>query len=93
MPISKLNNPRNYLNKIFKYTSIIDSPNSVTFLEDLVRAVQWSIDSQKRGIYNLTSPSPISAAQVVQMYRKFPSAPQFPYKIIGEDEFLHHGYI
>lgn len=86
MPISKLDHPRNYLNKIFKYTSILDCPNSVTFLDDLTRAVQWAVDNDKRGVYHLTSPLTVSAAEIVQLYRYFPNTPKFRYQIIGEDE-------
>jgi len=42
MPISEKNNPRNLINKLKGYDSIIDIPNSVTFVNDLIRCIDWA---------------------------------------------------
>jgi len=40
MPISSQNTPRNFINKVRGYKQVIDIPNSVTFMDDLVRCVE-----------------------------------------------------
>lgn len=42
MPISTMNNPRNLINKLRGYTHIIDIPNSMTFMNDLVDVIDWT---------------------------------------------------
>lgn len=84
MPISNKNHPRNLLNKIRKYDQLIDIPNSVTFMDDLVRCINWAAEFNKTGIYHVTNPQPLSAAQIMKEYQKYESDHKF--KIISEEE-------
>lgn len=84
MPISTKNNPRNFINKIRGYNKIIDIPNSVTFMDDFVRCVDWIIKKQKTGIFHVTNPEPISAAQTMIEYQKYD--PNHKFDIISEAE-------
>lgn len=84
MPISTRNDPRNFINKIRGYKQLIDIPNSMTFMDDLVRCIDWAAKESKFGIYHVTNPTPISAAQVMHAYRKYVPAHQF--EIINEDQ-------
>jgi len=84
MPISDKNHPRNLLNKISKYDQLIDIPNSVTFMNDLVRCIAWVAEFGKTGIYHVTNPQPLSAAQIMREYQKYESDHKF--KIISEEE-------
>lgn len=84
MPISTKNNPRNFINKVKGYDKIIDIPNSVTFMDDFVRCVDWAIKEQKTGIFHVTNPDPISAVQTMIEYQKY--IPDHKFSTINEEE-------
>jgi dTDP-4-dehydrorhamnose reductase len=84
MPISSQNNPRNFINKIRGYKQVIDIPNSVTFMSDLVRCIDWAITTNKTGIWHVTNPDPLSAADVLREYKKY--VPSHQFNIIDEGE-------
>lgn len=81
MPISKDASRRNYLSKIFSYHKVIDTANSMTFMDDLVRAVDWAIDKRKRGIYHLTYQQPLSAVDFLECYSSH--CPSAKYEVIN----------
>lgn len=84
MPISDQNNPRNLLNKLKGYSHIIDIPNSVTFMDDLVRCVDWLIDTKHTGIFHVTNPDPLTAAEIMRVYQQY--MPSHKFEIISEKE-------
>jgi len=84
MPISSQNTPRNFINKVRGYKQVIDIPNSVTFMDDLVRCVAWFADQGTTGIYHVTNPQPITAAQVMREYQKY--VPEHTFDVISEAE-------
>jgi len=84
MPISTQNNTRNFINKIRGYSQVIDIPNSVTFMDDLTRCVDWAITTNQTGIFHVTNPDPLSAADVMREYQKYD--PNHKFTIINEAE-------
>lgn len=82
MPISTKNNPRNLINKLRGYKQVIDIPNSMTFMDDLVRCVDWAAQNKKTGIYHVTNPEPTTAARIMQEYQKY--VPEHSFEIINE---------
>ncbi|CAI7848417.1 unnamed protein product [Closterium sp. NIES-54] len=72
MPISSdLSNPRNFITKISRYQKVVDIPNSMTVLDELLPI---SIEMAKRGlrgIYNFTNPGVISHNQILELYRDY----------------------
>lgn len=84
MPISSRNTPRNLINKLKGYKQIIDIPNSVTFMDDLSACVQWSIDNNKTGVFHVTNPEPLTAAQIMREYKKH--VPEHTFEIISEKQ-------
>lgn len=82
MPISTKNNQRNLINKLSGYKQVIDIPNSVTFMDDLTRCVDWVANNSKTGIYHVTNSTPITAAQVMREYQKY--VPSHTFEIINE---------
>jgi len=83
MPISNRNNPRNFINKIRGYKQIIDIPNSVTFMDDLVRCIDWFSKNDLYGIYHVTNPEPLTAVTVMKEYQKYVN---HEFEIISEEE-------
>lgn len=84
MPISNKDNPRNLINKLRNYKQVIDIPNSVTFVDDLVRCVDWAIKENKTGIFHVTNTEPLTAAKVMKEYQYYNSFHSF--EIITEAE-------
>ncbi|VVA91595.1 unnamed protein product [Arabis nemorensis] len=72
MPISSdLNNPRNFITKISRYNKVVNIPNSMTVLDELLPI---SIEMAKRnlkGIWNFTNPGVVSHNEVLDMYRDY----------------------
>ncbi|XAR71458.1 hypothetical protein NMG60_11028723 [Bertholletia excelsa] len=70
MPISSdLSNPRNFITKITRYNKVVNIPNSVTVLDELL---PMSIEMAKRncrGIWNFTNPGAISHNDILEMYK------------------------
>jgi dTDP-4-dehydrorhamnose reductase len=84
MPISTKNNQRNLINKLAGYKQVIDIPNSVTFMDDLTRCVDWVAKGGRMGIYHVTNPEPLTAAQVMREYQKY--MPKHTFEIINEQQ-------
>ncbi len=80
MPISHLHSPRNLIDKLKRYKEVIDEPNSVTFLSDLTRAVDFVIEKNLTGIYHITSKQPLTATQVMIEYQRY--HPEHTFQII-----------
>lgn len=84
MPISAQDNSRNFINKIRGYRQIIDIPNSVTFMDDLVKCISWVATGNHTGIFHVVNPQPLTAAQVMTEYQKYDSNHKF--EIIDESQ-------
>lgn len=84
MPISSVNNQRNIINKLRGYSQIIDIKNSMTFMDDLVRCIDWVAKEKHTGIFHVTNPQPITAVQIMNEYKKY--VPSHNFSIIDEGE-------
>lgn len=86
MPISSdLSNPRNFITKIARYEKVVDIPNSMTILDELLPI---SIEMAKRnltGIWNFTNPGVVSHNEILEMYRNYID-PSFTWKNFTLDE-------
>ncbi|KAF6160421.1 hypothetical protein GIB67_019190 [Kingdonia uniflora] len=80
MPISSdLANPRNFITKISRYEKVVDIPNSMTILDELLPI---SIEMAKRnltGIWNFTNPGVVSHNEILEMYKIYID-PNFTWK-------------
>ncbi|GFZ06909.1 nucleotide-rhamnose synthase/epimerase-reductase [Actinidia rufa] len=80
MPISSdLSNPRNFITKITRYEKVVDIPNSMTILDELLPI---SIEMAKRnltGIWNFTNPGVVSHNEILDVYRDYID-PNFTWK-------------
>lgn len=84
MPISPKNEPRNFISKIKGYSKVIDIPNSITMVDDLVRCIDWFANESKFGIYHVANPLPLSAARVMREYQKY--NPDHIFEVINESQ-------
>ena len=71
MPFNGRSEPRNFLWRIQNYARVIDGVNSLSQLDDFVRACLDLWERQAPfGIYNMTNPGAVSTRQVVEMVER-----------------------
>ncbi|CAN1332798.1 Bifunctional dTDP-4-dehydrorhamnose 3,5-epimerase/dTDP-4-dehydrorhamnose reductase [Linum perenne] len=86
MPISSdLSNPRNFITKIARYDKVVNIPNSMTILDELLPI---SVEMAKRnltGIWNFTNPGVVSHNEILEMYKEYIN-PSFTWKNFNLEE-------
>jgi len=70
MPISDDLSPRNFVTKIVKYDRVVNIPNSMTVLTDLLPISLMMAEKGLTGIYNFCNPGAISHNEVLDLYKK-----------------------
>ncbi|XP_047947871.1 trifunctional UDP-glucose 4,6-dehydratase/UDP-4-keto-6-deoxy-D-glucose 3,5-epimerase/UDP-4-keto-L-rhamnose-reductase RHM1 [Salvia hispanica] len=79
MPISSdLSNPRNFITKISKYNKVVNIPNSMTILDELLPIAIEMAKRNLRGIWNFTNPGVVSHNEILDMYKQYID-PDFKY--------------
>lgn len=71
MPISSNFHPRNFIVKITKYKKVINIPNSVSVLDDLLPLIPKMAKMKLTGIYNFVNPGVISHNEILDLYKKY----------------------
>jgi UDP-glucose 4,6-dehydratase len=72
MPISSdLSNPRNLITKIAGYDKVVNIPNSMTILDELLPISIEMAKRDCRGIWNFTNPGVVSHNEILEMYKKY----------------------
>ncbi|KAL0002211.1 hypothetical protein SO802_015992 [Lithocarpus litseifolius] len=72
MPISSdLSNPRNFITKITRYNKVVDIPNSMTILDELLPISVEMAKRNCRGIWNFTNPGVVSHNEILEMYKDY----------------------
>ena len=72
MPISSdLSNPRNFITKISRYNKVVNIPNSMTILEELIPISIEMAKRNLRGIWNFTNPGVVSHNEILDMYKNY----------------------
>nr|ALR87282.1 udp-glucose 4,6-dehydratase [Plantago ovata] len=79
MPISSdLENPRNFITKISRYNKVVNIPNSMTILDELLPISIEMAKRNLRGIWNFTNPGVVSHNEILEMYKEYIN-PEFKY--------------
>ncbi len=71
MPISDDLNPRSFITKIIKYEKVINIPNSMTILSDLLPISLEMAISLLKGNYNFVNPGTLSHNEVLNLYKEY----------------------
>lgn len=71
MPVSDDLFHRNFVTKIAKYDKIVNIPNSMTILTEMLPASLAMAKKGLTGVYNFTNPGVISHNQVMDLYKKY----------------------
>ena len=69
MPITNVNNPRNFITKITNYEKICSIPNSMSVLPELLPLVIDMMKNKRTGTINLTNPGLISHNRILEIYK------------------------
>jgi len=85
MPISDDLSPRNFVTKIVKYDKVVDVPNSMTVLTELLPVSLAMAEKKLTGIYNFCNPGAISHNEVLALYKKHVD-PDYTWKNFTLDE-------
>lgn len=71
MPFNERSEPRNFLWRIQNYAKVFDGVNSLSYLDDFVRACLDLWERQAPfGTYNMTNPGAVRTRQVVEMINR-----------------------
>lgn len=84
MPVTDKAVPRNLITKLRGYKQVIDIPNSMTLMSDLVRCIDWAATNRIGGIWHVANPQPLTAARIMQEYQKY--VPEHQFEIISEGQ-------
>jgi len=85
MPISDDLEPRNFITKISKYERVVNIPNSMTVLHDLLPVSIDMTEKGLKGVYNFTNPGVISHNEILDLYIQYID-PKFTYKNFSLEE-------
>lgn len=89
IPFDNVDNPRNYLTKLMRYSRLLDAANSISHLHEFVEATFacW----EKRlpfGKYNVTNPGHVTTREVVALIEKSGVSPKKYEFFANEAEFM-----
>ena len=85
MPITNIDNPRNFITKITNYEKICSIKNSMTVLPELLPLVLDMMEHQYIGTMNLTNPGLISHNEILEMYKEIVD-PNFTWNNFTKEE-------
>jgi nucleoside-diphosphate-sugar epimerase len=70
MPISDDLHPRSFITKITHYAKVVNIPNSVAVLHDLLPISLDMTERRLKGVYNFTNPGAASHNQILTLYKQ-----------------------
>jgi dTDP-4-dehydrorhamnose reductase len=71
MPITAIPSDRNLINKLLKYNSVIEVPNSITIIEDLLPTLRGLIEGGHTGTFNMINPEPVTHKEILELYEQY----------------------
>jgi dTDP-4-dehydrorhamnose reductase len=71
IPFNEVDSPRNYLTKLMRYDRLLEAENSLSQLDEFVRAT-WECWEKRVpfGTYNVTNPGAVTTREVVKLIKK-----------------------
>lgn len=72
MPMSSdLTNPRNFITKITRYQKVVNIPNSMTVLDEMLPIAVEMAKRNLKGVWNFTNPGVVSHNEILEMYKDY----------------------
>ena len=93
MPIDNKPHPRNLIDKLKKYSELIDPQNSITVIPDFLEAAKKLIEKKRTGIYHVVNPGTISPAEIMILYGEVINRKYQEFKTISEEELYEKGRV
>jgi len=89
IPFNHRDGPRNYLSKLIRYERLLDVENSLSHLDDFVRAtIECWKNEVPFGTYNVTNPGSVTTRQVVEWIKEAGICSKEFSFFESEDEFM-----
>ena len=85
MPISDDLHAKSLVTKLIKYTKVVNIPNSLTVLSELLPISVLMSEQQLVGIYNFTNVGAISHNEILQLYKEYVNQ-NFTWQNFSEEE-------
>src|SRR5690606_16148720 len=90
-PISRASNQRNLINKIVGYSTVVETLNSVTIVEDFLYALHLLIQQEVEGIVHIVNPGPITHRRILEMYKEIVDPTFTMPRFVSVEEFEKSG--
>jgi nucleoside-diphosphate-sugar epimerase len=85
LPVSGDDNNKDLINKLIRYKKVVNIPNSISILPELLPISIKMMESGETGIYNFTNPGTISHTEILSLYKKYRN-PDFAWEIFSLEE-------
>ena len=85
MPISDDLHPRSFITKIIGYKKVVNIPNSMTILTDMLPVALEMSERKLTGVYNFVNPGAISHNEILDLYKQYIN-PSFVYQNFSVEE-------
>jgi len=90
MPIDYIPSPANLIDKLASFKRIIDVENSVTVVEDMIKAFRQLLEQKAVGIFHVTNPGTIKHKDIIAMYHEIVD-PNHANEWITEEDLVNEG--
>lgn len=70
MPFDASDDPRNLLMKLKKYSTVLETKNSITSIDDFLAVSKQLIEKRKTGVYNIVNPGLMSPFEIMTKYKE-----------------------
>ena len=70
IPLDNRNHPKNVLAKLIRYKTVIDIPNSITYIPDFIEALKHLIKIDARGVFNVVNKGALRYPELLDVYKK-----------------------
>lgn len=91
MPFDGSGNQRCLISKLSKYKKVISMPNSLTYIPDMIAAIQHLVKIEATGVYNVVNPGAMTGEQILELYRQYVDK-SHEYELVTMDYLLNNGY-
>ncbi|MEX0909937.1 MAG: sugar nucleotide-binding protein [Candidatus Paceibacterota bacterium] len=71
MPIDDRPDPKNLLDKICKYKKVVDVPNSITTIPDMLEVFHELMERRAEGIFHTVNSGEIRHSRILQLYKEY----------------------
>ncbi len=90
MPLDYIPSPGNLIDKLAAYPRVVDVINSITVVEDMIKAFRGLLEQRAEGIFHVTNPGAIRHQEILALYKELVDPSHFN-EWISEVELVESG--